>query len=80
VKFNPKGLITTAAWILVLVTALKTQTAGAIDGLSAIALAIVLLISSVALLVARIRGLGAIGPAGALRGIRTWLPILLNHL
>jgi hypothetical protein len=47
VKFNPKGLIATAAWILVLVTALKTQTAG---------------------------------PAGALRVIRTWLPILLNHL
>jgi hypothetical protein len=60
-KFNPKGLIVTAAWILVLVTAFKTQT------------------SSVAFVVARMRGFSALGQAGALREIRRWLPNRWNH-
>ena len=73
-KFNPKGLIVTAAWILVLVTAFKTQTVSAVDNVYSIALGILLLVSSVAFVVARIRGFNALGQAGALREIRRWLP------
>jgi hypothetical protein len=79
-KFNPKGLIATAAWILVVVTAFKTQTVGVVDNLFTIALGIVLLVSSVALVVARIRGFSALGQFDALREIRRWLPHRWNHL
>ena len=79
-KFNPKGLIATAAWIVVVVTVFKTQTVSAADNLYTIVLGIVLLVSSVAFIVARIRGFSALGQAGALREIRRWLPNRWNHL
>jgi len=79
-KFNPKGLVATAAWILVVVTAYKTQTVRAVDNVYSIALAIVLLVSSVAFVVARMRGVSALGQTGALREIRRWLPNRWNHL
>jgi hypothetical protein len=59
-KFNPKGLIATAAWILVVVTAYTTQTVRAVDNVYSIALAIVLLVSSVAFVVARMRGVSTL--------------------
>jgi hypothetical protein len=78
-KFNPKGLIATAAWIVVVVTAFKTGTVGAVDNLFSISLVILLGLSSVALVVARIRGFSGVGQFDGLREIRRWLH-RWNHL
>jgi hypothetical protein len=71
-KFNPKGLIVTAAGLLIMWTVFETRTVEAFDNAFSIALAVVLLVSSIAIVVARIRGRSASGQAGALREIQSW--------
>jgi uncharacterized membrane protein len=56
-KFNAKGPLVAAAWIALLVVALATKTGDAFDSLYSIGLGIVLVVSSVVIFVARLRGL-----------------------
>jgi steroid 5-alpha reductase family enzyme len=56
-KFNPKGLLVTVAFIALLVVAIATKTGGALDNLYSIGIGVVLLVSSVVIIAARIRGL-----------------------
>jgi hypothetical protein len=71
-KFNSKGLIVTAAGLLLIWTVLETRTVEAFDNAFSIALGVFLVVSSIAIVVARLRGRDVFGQAGALREIQRW--------
>jgi hypothetical protein len=71
-KFNPKGLIVAAAFVLFFWAAFATNAVEAIDNLLSIALLVFVTVTSIAVVVARIHGRNAFGHAGVLREIQRW--------
>jgi hypothetical protein len=71
-KFNPKGLLVTAAWVLLILVAFEAHKVEAVDNLYTIALVVFVTMTSIAIVVARVRGRNVAGQAGALREIQRW--------
>src|SRR5262249_13083582 len=71
-KFNPKGLIVTGLFVLMVYAIFATQTVEAFDNLFSIAVAVLLVVTSLAILVARMRGVSAAGQSAAFREIQRW--------
>ena len=78
-KFNPKGLIVTTVGLLIMWTVLATGTVDAFDNTFTVALDVFVTVTSIAVVIAKIQGRDAFGPAGALREIRRWLTRTTNH-
>jgi L-lactate permease len=78
-RFNPKGLIVTAAGLLLIWTVLVTRTVDAFDNAFTIVLGVFLVVSSIAIVVARLQGRNVSGQTGALREIRRWFTNTANH-
>ena len=72
-KFNPKGLLVTAAGVLVPWVALTTHSVAVVDSLGLIALAAFVAVASAAIVVGKIQGRPVIGQAGAFREVLRWL-------
>jgi hypothetical protein len=72
VKFNPKGLIVTAAAALVALLAIRTGTAAAADTLLLIGWLVFLVVASIAIARAATQGRRVTGQAGAAQEILRW--------
>jgi len=72
-RFNPKGLFVTGVGLFMLWAVLQTRTSVVIaDDVLLIAWALLLVVSSAAIIGARLQGRTVIGQSGALHEIRRW--------
>jgi hypothetical protein len=78
-KFNPKGLIATAAGLVLIWAVLATRTVEEFDNAFSIVLGVFLVASSIVIVVARIQGRTVSGLGGAFREVLRWFTGVTNH-